>query len=221
MVVPLPPMDGPLPAGCEKDWERTKWSICAIISTGILRLLVVLCNGTLALEFSNLLQTFMVVVMGIFSFKDEEPLKNAYLCLKTSICQACATLWPGGRPCLLPFMLCTVINCFFCVVSIIGFFSLLPLKEICSSTALTFDLLSNLGLTLAQAAASIFSWKVVRAGLPQGTDDTGYSRMEAGNQRLPWAANQNLPSSSRPQPALPSQGAGFVPFGGKGNVLGS
>eukprot|EP00747_Dinoflagellata_sp_TGD_P021276 gnl/TRDRNA2_/TRDRNA2_128396_c0_seq2.p1 gnl/TRDRNA2_/TRDRNA2_128396_c0~~gnl/TRDRNA2_/TRDRNA2_128396_c0_seq2.p1 ORF type:complete len:139 (+),score=16.41 gnl/TRDRNA2_/TRDRNA2_128396_c0_seq2:111-527(+) len=111
MVIPIPAgvtpqLSGPIPEECNEGMVKVKWAVLAMIVFGIGR---VVCVP----DLMALLNIFLNVVMGTFLLKNDPHLEGFYKCLAQTICQTCAEQGMGGLSCLMPFIVCTALNCVF------------------------------------------------------------------------------------------------------------
>lgn len=216
MVIPLPAIslpDGPPPPECDENLKRMKWSVVAMIAFGLGRTVFAFLQGAMSADMMALLSLFISIVMGTFMFKDDEHLKGFYDCLAKTCCQMCAEQGQGGLQCLVPFMMCTLINAFFDLLLRYPLFSYMPYG---------FFLMGSLA---SQFAAVFFGWLVFKTirGDPQsagGYEMGGWAGGRGGSG--PDGPPAQAYEDSRHERAAPTGvGTGFTPFGGAGNRLGS
>mmetsp|Transcript_84819 Transcript_84819/g.203298 ORF Transcript_84819/g.203298 Transcript_84819/m.203298 type:complete len:211 (+) Transcript_84819:90-722(+) len=210
MVVPLPPMpmpDGPLPAECETNVKRLKYSILAMIGFALGRALCAIALGAVSFDFFALLNIFISIVMGTFMLKEDQHLRGFYKCLAESICQPCADAGQGGMQCLMPFMIMTLLNVVIDFIQRMPFLSIMPYGFFLA------------GSEVAQAAAVYFAWSIYQQ-----------IRMPSGEGGLEMGGGYNYDRAPRDAP--PQQGfydarpeatqpGGFAAFQGQGQRLGS
>mmetsp|Transcript_7302 Transcript_7302/g.18254 ORF Transcript_7302/g.18254 Transcript_7302/m.18254 type:complete len:213 (+) Transcript_7302:103-741(+) len=212
MVIPMPAIqmpDGPPPAACDENMKRLKWSVVAMIVFGLGRMVFAFLMGALNADLWALVSLFISIVMGTFMFKDDEHLKSFYDCLAKTICQICAEQGQGGLQCLVPFMMCTMINAVFDLVARYVYFGLMPYG---------FFLMGSL---VSQFAAVFFAWLVFKVlrGEPQSNLEMGAWGRPGGNDAPSQQAYEDGRHESSSAPT--GVGTGFTPFGGAGNRLGS
>jgi len=230
MVIPMgamgPQLRGPVPAECQPFVRRVKLSVVCMVACVIGRLISAAFSRHIKLsqELMGLLNPILVIIMAIFILQEDVHFKAAYNCLATSICQQCHEQGMGGLACLMPFAiyngLCFVLDLF--------------LKM---GTALDPDLMPYGifvgGSILAEGAGAYFGWtmyKMVRdAGLGNSPDvemgNGGLGAMAGGflggGARAPgYQQPADQPDSAEQQPQAPAS-AGFQPFAGSGQRLGS
>lgn len=226
MVVPIPNMpmpDGPLPPECVENAKRLKFSILGMIGSGAGRLVTAMLQNVIQQDLLAILNLFLSVFMGIFMLKDDEHLKVLYNCLAETVCQQCAQECRHGMQCLLLFMMFTLINVVFDILSRVDQMSKMPYGFFLGSSI------------VAQAFAVYFSWQLFKQLRPT-MEAAAANQMELGNAfNLPMGArgggdpaqqsfldetreNQPQPSAG-PETAQPA--GGFQAFSGQGQRLGA
>mmetsp|Transcript_109267 Transcript_109267/g.305704 ORF Transcript_109267/g.305704 Transcript_109267/m.305704 type:complete len:216 (+) Transcript_109267:110-757(+) len=215
MVIPLPSIPVPLvpPPECAQHMNKLKYSILAMIGFGAGRALFACIQGSVDIDFFALLNLFMSIVMGTFMFKDDEHLRGFYECLAKTICQTCAEQMQGGMQCLVPFMVCTLINAVSDLLLRGASFNKMPYG---------FFLL---GSVIAQGVAVYFAYqvfKVARSLQSEGSGDwaTGGGGLGGGGYSRPQASAPEQYDADDAGAVRPQAG-GFVPFAGQGNRLGA
>jgi len=215
---------GPVPAECQQMAQRMKYVVFAMGGCIVARLVTAAYIGILAKDFMNLLNLVMVILLGIFVLKDDVQIKPMYDFLASSICSQCHEQGMGGLGCIMPFGMCCGINF---VMDL-----LFKSSQVVDPRMMPYGLF--LGGTIVVEGAGAFCgyqiFKIVRDnGLGQSPDmemnSGGMGAMGGGllggaggarnYQPAPGGADQSV------TPAAEAPAAGFVPFGGGGQRLGS
>jgi len=216
MVIPLPAIpvpDGPPPPECQEDMKRLKWCVVAMIVFGLGRAIFAFLQNAISLDLWALVSLFISIVMGTFIFKDDEHLQSFYNCLSTTICSMCAEGRQGGLHCLVPFMMCTLINVAFDLLMHYQLFGYAPYG------------IFLVGSLIAQSVAVFFSYRVFKT-LRGQSPDSGFEMGGGGGGGYARPGGADAPARAnfedgRAEQTAPSRGGGFVPFAGQGNRLGS
>lgn len=240
MVIPiggggLPQLRGPVPPECSQLVVPIKWSVIGMIICFIGRMMGAMVDRHMTNDMLQLLNLFMVIVMGTFVLHEDQHLKQFYSCLATSLCSSCHEQGMGGLGCLMPFVMISILN-------------------------LVFDLLLNLprtnlmpfgifvcGSILCEGVAGLYGYRMVQMVRSMGLGMSPAMMEMGGGGSLNAMQGGFLDSGSRggyaqpreeaaaPSPqsgggggqdggggAGPGGGAGgFQPFAGSGQRLGS
>eukprot|EP00930_Biecheleria_cincta_P049650 TRINITY_DN34851_c0_g1_i1.p1 TRINITY_DN34851_c0_g1~~TRINITY_DN34851_c0_g1_i1.p1 ORF type:complete len:227 (-),score=45.18 TRINITY_DN34851_c0_g1_i1:85-765(-) len=226
MVIPIPNMpmpDGPLPPECVENAKRLKFSILGMIGSGAGRLVTAMLQDAIQQDLLAILNLFMSVVMGIFMLKDDEHLKVLYNFLAETICQQCAQECRHGMQCLMLFMMFTLINVVFDIISRLDQMSKMPYGFFLGSSIVaqafavyfSWQLFKQLRPTMEAAAANQMELGSAFSNLPMGARGGA----DPAQQRFLDETRENHPHPSGPETA--QHVGGFQAFSGQGQRLGS
>lgn len=230
MVIPMggmgPTLRGPVPAECARSVLRVKATVVCMIGCTLGRLLTAAFQRRLPHELMQTLNPLMTIIMSIFILKDEQHFSAAYNFLATSLCSQCHEQGMGGLACLMPFAMVCALN------FVMDF--LFQMGAVLDPGLMPYGIFVG-GSIVSEGAAGYFAWKMytmVRdAGLGTSPDvemgNGGLAGMQGGflggfggAARSPGYAPAPGEGDSSAA-AAPEAPAGFQPFAGSGQRLGS
>lgn len=209
----MPQHQGPPPEECAQDMKFLKFSVIGMMGCGAGRLIFSFIQGIVSIDIFAIFNLFLNIVMGTFLFKDDEHLKHFYKCLEQTICQPCVDqLHPATFTCLVPLMICSIMNAVIDLIMRYPYFAILPYGFFLA------------GSIASQFCAGWFSWQVFKVIKETHGSGGGLEMGSSNPRRSGYREPGEAPAQQDVGQANTTGGAsgpGFVPFAGAGNRLGS
>mmetsp|Transcript_19742 Transcript_19742/g.54314 ORF Transcript_19742/g.54314 Transcript_19742/m.54314 type:complete len:234 (-) Transcript_19742:61-762(-) len=233
MVIPLgsmgPPLMGPPPQQLQGKFVMMKYCVIGMMVSLAGSLFFGIVRGGLADILVSSLNLILITIIGIFLLRDDPFFTPMYNFMLRTCCQGCADQCQGGMSCLMSFGFCNLISVVMQVVlsnsigSVIGLFKLATTTGIGPFDALLLVILAMSLLTqlVSQIVATVLAWQAYNMARDlgvgmQGGDWGGGGGYSGGGAYSGGQATQSQSATREARPA-----AGFQPFSGGGNRLGS
>mmetsp|Transcript_41455 Transcript_41455/g.95306 ORF Transcript_41455/g.95306 Transcript_41455/m.95306 type:complete len:217 (-) Transcript_41455:7-657(-) len=204
---------GPPPPECAENLKKLKWALLFLIGTSCGRMVAdSLDSGPLDL---GVLRLFLIICIGILTLRDDPHMESAYKCLASTICQQCVENGMGGMQCMLTLSLLCITGVILDLIYATGFASIDIIRILYFGTVLGQGACATYGFMTYNQLRELASPEGLELGgaISQGDRDDEESGGGGGGNA---ASSEGLVAGSGG-----GRLAGFVPFSGSGQRLGS
>mmetsp|Transcript_44415 Transcript_44415/g.81058 ORF Transcript_44415/g.81058 Transcript_44415/m.81058 type:complete len:222 (+) Transcript_44415:126-791(+) len=209
---------GPPPPECAENLKKLKWALLFLIGATCGRIVTGLAYDNRALEV-GLLRLFMIICIGILTLRDDPHMEGAYKCLASSICQTCVENGMGGMQCMLTLSLLCITGVILDLIYISNFASVDVTWMLFIATVVGQGACATYGFMTYGQLRELASPEGLEMGGPISQGDRNDEESGGGNA----GSTEGLVSGGSGGGGGGGGGrtAGFVPFSGSGQRLGS